>query len=415
MENIKIKKIVGREVLDSRGNPTVEAEVILSDDSYGRAIVASGASTGKYEALELRDQDRSRYGGQGVLKAVHNIQSIIYPKLKDMEICNIFDVDKELIQLDESENKSNIGANAILAVSMAFYKALANHYRMPLYRLFGGIHNLELPMPMLNILNGGAHAGNNIDIQEFMIVPTNFHCFKEALKASSEVYHALKSLLKEKNYSTAVGDEGGFAPSLSSNEEALDMIMEAIKRAHYEPGIDFMISLDAASSEWKSKEIGNYFLPKSKKEYTTDSLIEYWEELCEHYPIYSIEDGLDEDDLNGWVKMTKRLSNKILLVGDDLFVTNPKKLTEGIEKQIANAILIKPNQIGSIYETIQTINIAKKANYKVILSHRSGESEDTTIASLAVGLKANLIKSGAPCRSERVAKYNELLRIEETI
>ncbi len=415
MDEVKIKKIIGREVLDSRGNPTVEAEVILQDNSCGRAIVASGASTGKYEALELRDHDMQRYHGQGVEKAIHNIESLIYPALKELEIHHIFDVDKKMIQLDGTSNSSKLGANAILAVSMAFYKAVSQHYHLPLYRLFGGLQCLKTPMPMLNILNGGAHANNNLDIQEFMIVPYGFGSFKEAIRASSEVYHSLKSILKEKNYITSVGDEGGFAPMLSSHEEALDLIVSAINKAHYHPGQDFYIALDAASSEWKGKEIGTYYLPKSKKEYTSDTLIEYWESLCKDYPICSIEDGLDEDDQQGWIKMTQKLKNKILLVGDDLFVTNPKRLKEGIEKNIANAILIKPNQIGTIYETILTIQMAKKANYKVILSHRSGESEDTTIASLAVGMQAELIKSGASCRSERVAKYNELIRIEESL
>lgn len=415
MIEIYINSITAREVLDSRGQPTVEAEVCVNNQFKGRAIVASGASTGKYEALELRDKNSKRYFKKGVLTAVENVKNIIGKNLKGKIFKNIYDFDKELLKLDYSENKSQLGANSMLAVSMAYYKAIANCLQIPLNLLIGGIFNDECPMPMLNIINGGAHANNNLDIQEFMIVPVSFENFKEALRASSEVYHALKDILKENNYVTSVGDEGGFAPNLKSHEEALDLIIKAIQKANYQPSIDFKIALDAASSEWKKENTSNYFLPKSKKEYTSLQLIQYWEDLCNHYPICSIEDGLAEEDYEGWKIMTQRLKDKIMLVGDDLFVTNISRLKEGINQQYANAILIKPNQIGTIYETLQCIKLAKKANYKVILSHRSGESEDTTISFISVGVGASFIKSGAPCRSERVAKYNELLRIEETI
>lgn len=415
IKTIVIEKIIAREVFDSRGTPTIEAEVYLSNNVFGSAIVPSGASTGKYEALELRDFDRNRLFGKGVLKAVNNINTILNDNLKGMRITNIFQVDKKLLEIDSSENKSNLGANALLAVSMAFYNAIAKVHEIDLFGLFGGANILKTPIPMLNILNGGVHASNNLDIQEFMIIPVNFLSFKEAFVASVEVYHSLKGILKEKGYSTTVGDEGGFAPSLSSHEEALDLIIQAIRSANYIDGENFMIGIDAASSEWKTQEKGKYYLPKSKKSFTSHDLVSYWEDLCRKYPIYSIEDGLDEDDIDGWMDLTERLKDKILLIGDDLFVTNSKRLKEGIKKNIANAILIKPNQIGTVYETITTINIAKKANYKVILSHRSGETEDTTIASLAVGVQADFIKIGAPCRSERVAKYNELLRIEEKL
>lgn len=410
MKEIQIKKIFAREIFDSRGNPTVEAEVLLNDGSQGRAIVPSGASTGKYEALELRDEDKNRLHGKGVLKAVKNVNTLLAKELLQQPISNIFFVDKILMK-----KTKDLGANATLSVSMAFYKALAQHYQVSLETLFGGIAPLQIPRPMLNIINGGVHANNNLDIQEFMIVPIAFLTFKEAMVAASEVYHTLRLLLKEKGYSVAVGDEGGFAPNLKSHEEALDLLIEAIQKANYQPGKDFMIALDAASSEWKTEQKGKYYLPKTKKELTNQQLVSYWEQLCNQYPILSIEDGMDEDDKEGWKMLTWKLKEKIFLVGDDLFVTNPHRLKEGITNQIGNAILIKPNQIGTIYETIQTIQMAKQANYKVILSHRSGESEDTTIASLAFGLQADYLKSGAPCRSERVAKYNELIRIEEKL
>lgn len=411
----KIKKVYAREVIDSRSNPTVEAEITLKNDIVARAIVPSGASTGKYEALELRDNDSNRFLGKGVLKAINNVNSSINDVLINKDINDLINIDETLIKLDGTENKSNLGANATLAVSMACYQAKAKASNTPLFKVLGNQKCYNPPTPMLNVINGGAHGNNNIDIQEFMIVPVNFTSFKEKIRASIEVYQALKTLLKDNGLSTSVGDEGGFAPMLSSHEEVLDYLIKAINKAGYKENKDFMIALDAAASEWASDEKGIYVLPKCNAKYTSNQLIDYWEKLCEKYPILSIEDGLGEDDLEGWVELTKRLGNKIMLVGDDLFVTNQSKLKDGINKKIANSILIKPNQIGTILETLNTIDMAKNANYNVIISHRSGESEDTFISHLSVGVNAPFIKTGAPCRSERVAKYNELLRIEEQI
>lgn len=411
----KIKKVYAREVIDSRANPTVEAELILNNNIIDRAIVPSGASTGKYEALELRDNDKSRYLGKGVLKAVNNVNTIINENLKGLDINDLLNIDERLIKLDGTDNKAKLGANATLAVSMAAYKVKAKANNMPLFKVIEKQEKYNIPTPMLNVINGGVHSSNNIDVQEFMIVPVNFSSFKEKIRASIEVYHALKELLKEDNLSTSVGDEGGFAPMLASNEEVLDYLIRAINKAGYKENIDFKIALDAAASEWKTDKIGEYFLPKSKRSFTTEQLISYWKNLCDKYPILSIENGLDEEDYEGWKKLTKTLGSKIMLVGDDLFVTNPNKLQDGINNNIANSVLIKPNQIGTIYETLKTINIAKQSNYNIIISHRSGESEDTFISHLAVAVNAKYIKTGAPCRSERVAKYNELLRIEEQI
>lgn len=411
----KIKKVFARELIDSRANPTVEAEIVINKNVIGRAIVPSGASTGKYEALELRDGDKKRFLGKGVLKAINNINTIINAGIKGMKIDDLIQIDSKLIMLDGTQNKSYLGANATLAVSMACYEASAKASKVPLFKMIEKQEKYNTPTPMLNVINGGAHSNNNIDIQEFMIVPINFASFKEKLRASIEVYHSLKDLLKKDGLSTSVGDEGGFAPMLNSHEEVLDYLIKSINKAGYKEGKDFMIALDAAASEWATDEEGIYLLPKSNQRFTSEQLINYWEKLCNKYPILSIEDGLGEDDYKGWKKLTQRLGNKIMLVGDDLFVTNPAKLQNGINKKIANSILIKPNQIGTILETLSTINLAKNANYNVIISHRSGESEDTFISHLAVGVNAPYIKTGAPCRSERVAKYNELLRIEEQI
>ena len=411
----KIKKVFARELIDSRANPTVEAEIVINKNVIGRAIVPSGASTGKYEALELRDGDKKRFLGKGVLKAINNINTIINEGIKGMKIDDLIQIDSKLIMLDGTQNKSYLGANATLAVSMACYEASAKASKVPLFKMIEKQEKYNTPTPMLNVINGGAHSNNNIDIQEFMIVPINFASFKEKLRASIEVYHSLKDLLKKDGLSTSVGDEGGFAPMLNSHEEVLDYLIKSINKAGYKEGKDFMIALDAAASEWATDEEGIYLLPKSNQRFTSEQLINYWEKLCNKYPILSIEDGLGEDDYQGWKKLTQRLGNKIMLVGDDLFVTNPAKLQNGINKKIANSILIKPNQIGTILETLSTINLAKNANYNVIISHRSGESEDTFISHLAVGVNAPYIKTGAPCRSERVAKYNELLRIEEQI
>lgn len=411
----KIKKVFARELIDSRANPTVEAEIVINKNVIGRAIVPSGASTGKYEALELRDGDKKRFLGKGVLRAINNINTIINEGIKGMKIDDLVQIDSKLIMLDGTQNKSYLGANATLAVSMACYEASAKASKVPLFKMIEKQEKYNTPTPMLNVINGGAHSNNNIDIQEFMIVPINFASFKEKLRASIEVYHSLKDLLKKEGLSTSVGDEGGFAPMLNSHEEVLDYLIKSINKAGYKEGKDFMIALDAAASEWATDEEGIYLLPKSNQRFTSEQLINYWEKLCNKYPILSIEDGLGEDDYKGWKKLTQRLGNKIMLVGDDLFVTNPAKLQNGINKKIANSILIKPNQIGTILETLSTINLAKNANYNVIISHRSGESEDTFISHLAVGVNAPYIKTGAPCRSERVAKYNELLRIEEQI
>ncbi len=409
MEIIDIK---AREVLDSRGNPTVEAEVILSNGIRERAIVPSGASTGKYEALELRDKDK-RYLGKGVMKAVENIRNIIAPALIGIDVKEQMLIDKIMCEIDGTENKSNLGANAILAVSMACARAAAKSLNIPLYRYLGGVLSYTTPVPFMNILNGGAHADNNLDIQEFMILPVGANSFREALKIGVEVYHTLKKVLKEKNLSTAVGDEGGFAPNLNSNKEALDLICEAIEKAGYVVGIDVLLALDCASSEFYIEGKDKYHF--EGKEISKEELIKYYENLVKEYPIVSIEDPMAEEDYEGWKLITKTLGDKIQLVGDDLFVTNPNKLLKGIKECFANSILIKLNQVGTVTETLQTIELAHKNKYKTIISHRSGETEDPFIAHLAVAVNSGQIKTGAPCRSERNAKYNELLRIEEEI
>ncbi|MBP5221784.1 MAG: phosphopyruvate hydratase [Lachnospiraceae bacterium] len=416
MNYLKIESVTGREILDSRGNPTVEAEVILADGSVGRGTAPSGASTGEFEALELRDGDKSRYLGKGVTKAVENINTVIRNAIVGMDASDIYAVDQAMIKADGTKDKSRLGANAILAVSIAAARAAAISLDIPLYRFLGGISGNRLPVPMMNILNGGAHAANTVDTQEFMIMPVGASSFRECLRQCAEVFHALASILKERGLATSVGDEGGFAPDLPGDDETIETILDAIRKAGYEPGKDFMIALDAASSEWKSKKgKGFYRLPKAGTEYTADELIEHWAALCEKYPIISIEDGLDEEDWEGWQKMTARLGGKVQLVGDDLFVTNTERLAKGIEQKAGNAILIKLNQIGSVSETLEAIKMAHKAGYTAIASHRSGETEDTTIADLAVALNTCQIKTGAPSRSERVAKYNQLLRIEEEL
>lgn len=415
MYELFIESVVGREILDSRGNPTVEAEVFLSCGVSGRGTAPSGASTGEFEALELRDGDKSRYGGKGVTKAVENINTVICDTLTGMDASDIYAVDKAMIQADGTQDKSKLGANAILAVSIACARAAANALEIPLYRFLGGVNANRLPVPMMNILNGGAHAANTVDVQEFMIMPAGASSFREGLRWCAEVFHALAALLKSKGLATSVGDEGGFAPDLASDEEAIQYILEAIRQAGYEPGKDFVLAMDAASSEWKSGVKGEYLLPKSGKRFTSQELIAHWKALCEKYPIYSIEDGLDEEDWDGWAKMTKELGGKVQLVGDDLFVTNTSRLAKGIELGCGNSILIKLNQIGSVSETLEAIKMAHKAGYTAIASHRSGETEDTTIADLAVALNTCQIKTGAPSRSERVAKYNQLLRIEEEL
>lgn len=417
MNYLEIEKVIGREIVDSRGNPTVEAEVYLADGTVGRGAAPSGASTGEFEALELRDGDKNRFGGKGVTKAVENINTVINDALKGMNASDIYAVDKAMIDADGTKDKSNLGANAILAVSIACARAASVSLDIPLYRFLGGIQGTKLPVPMMNILNGGAHATNTVDTQEFMIMPVGAESFREALRQCTEVFHALASILKAKGLATSVGDEGGFAPNLSSDEETIETILEAIKAAGYEPKKDFMIAMDAASSEWKDKEkgIGFYKQPKSGKEFTSDELIEHWAALVEKYPVISIEDALDEEDWEGWKKLTERLGDKVQLVGDDLFVTNTERLEKGIANGCGNSILIKLNQIGSVSETLEAIKMAHKAGYTAISSHRSGETEDTTIADLAVALNTCQIKTGAPSRSERVAKYNQLLRIEEEL
>jgi len=414
---LQIEKVIGREILDSRGNPTVEAEVYLVDGTVGRGTAPSGASTGEFEALELRDGDKSRYLGKGVTKAVNNINTTINEVLTGMDASDIYAVDAAMIKADGTKDKSNLGANAILAVSIACARAASISLDLPLYRFLGGISGNRLPVPMMNILNGGAHADSAVDTQEFMVMPVGAPTFKEGLRWCAEVFHTLKKLIKAMGDVTAVGDEGGYAPnSLKSDEEAIEKILEAIKEAGFEPGKDFMIAMDAAASEWKSeKGKGFYKLPKAGTEYTSDELIEHWASLCEKYPIISIEDGLDEEDWEGWQKLTAKLGGKVQLVGDDLFVTNTERLSKGIELGAGNAILIKLNQIGSVSETLEAIKMAHKAGYTAISSHRSGETADTTIADLAVALNTCQIKTGAPSRSERVAKYNQLLRIEEEL
>ena len=416
MDYLQIEKVIGREILDSRGNPTVEAEVTLVDGTVGRGTAPSGASTGEFEALELRDGDKARYLGKGVTKAVENINTVIAKAITGMDASDIYAIDAAMIKADGTKDKSKLGANAILAVSIATARAASISLDIPLYRFLGGISGNRLPVPMMNILNGGAHAANTVDVQEFMIMPVGAPSFKECLRWCAEVFHALAAILKSRGLATSVGDEGGFAPALKSDEEAIETILEAVKKAGYEPGRDFRIAMDAASSEWKSqKGKGYYKLPKAGTEYTSEELIEHWAKLCEKYPIISIEDGLDEEDWEGWQKLTKRLGDKVQLVGDDLFVTNTERLSKGIELGAGNAILIKLNQIGSVSETLEAIKMAHKAGYTAISSHRSGETADTTIADLAVALNTCQIKTGAPSRSERVAKYNQLLRIEEQL
>ena len=416
MSYLQIEKVVGREILDSRGNPTVEAEVTLVDGTVARGTAPSGASTGEFEALELRDGDKARYLGKGVTKAVENINTVINETITGMDASDLYAVDKAMIAADGTKDKSNLGANAILAVSIATARAAATALDIPLYRFLGGVSGTRLPVPMMNILNGGAHATNTVDTQEFMIMPVGAPSFKEALRWCAEVFHNLAKILKSKGLATSVGDEGGFAPNLSSDDETIETILEAVKAAGYEPGRDFMIAMDAASSEWKSeKGKGFYHQPKSGRDFTSDELIQHWADLVEKYPIISIEDALDEEDWEGSQKLTAKLGGKVQLVGDDLFVTNTERLKKGIELGCGNSILIKLNQIGSVSETLEAIQMAHNAGYTAISSHRSGETADTTIADLAVALNTCQIKTGAPSRSERVAKYNQLLRIEEEL
>ncbi len=419
MNYLEIEKVIGREIIDSRGNPTVEAEVILADGTVGRGAAPSGASTGEFEALELRDGDKNRFGGKGVQKAVENINTTINDMLVGMDASDTYAVDQAMIKADGTKDKSNLGANAILAVSIAAARAAAISLDVPLYRFLGGVSGNRLPVPMMNIINGGCHAlSSGLDVQEFMIMPVGAPSFKECLRWCAEVFHALQAILKERGLATSVGDEGGFAPALASDEEAIETILEAVKKAGYEPGKDFKIAMDAASSEWKTGKVGEYKLPKAGTVYTSEELIAHWKRLVEKYPIISIEDGLDEEDWEdweGWKKLTAELGDKVQLVGDDLFVTNTERLAKGIELGCGNSILIKLNQIGSVSETLEAIKMAHKAGYTAISSHRSGETADTTIADLAVALNTCQIKTGAPSRSERVAKYNQLLRIEEEL
>ncbi len=415
MYQSKIEKVIAREIIDSRGNPTVEADVYLDSGVMGTGAAPSGASTGEFEALELRDGDKSRFGGKGVSKAVENVNTVINDTLIGMNAYDIYAIDKAMIEADGTEDKSNLGANAILAVSIACCKAAANDLDIPLYRYLGGQNACVLPVPMMNILNGGAHATNTVDTQEFMIMPAGAPSFREGLRRCTEVFHALQSLLKADGLATSVGDEGGFAPNLKDDDETIGYIIKAIEKAGYKAGEDFVLAMDAASSEWKGGEKGKYRQPKSGKEFTSKELVEHWAGLLEKYPIISLEDGLDEEDWEGWQHMTEKLGGRLQLVGDDLFVTNTKRLKKGIELKSANSILIKLNQIGTVSETLDAIKMAHKAGFTAIVSHRSGETEDTTIADLAVAMNAGQIKTGAPSRSERVAKYNRLLRIEEEL
>ena len=415
MDFLEIEKVKGREIIDSRGNPTVEAEVHLADGTIARGAAPSGASTGEFEALELRDGDKSRFGGKGVSRAVANINTVINDTVKGMDASDIYAVDRAMIEADGTKDKSSLGANAVLAVSIACARAASYALDLPLYKFLGGAAGNRLPVPMMNILNGGAHAANTVDVQEFMIMPVGAPGFREGLRWCTEVFHALAALLKENGLATSVGDEGGFAPDLASDEEAIEYILEAVQKAGYEPGRDFVLAMDAASSEWKSGTKGEYVLPKCGKRFTSAELVEHWRNLCDKYPIYSIEDGLDEEDWEGWQMMTRELGDRVQLVGDDLFVTNTERLKKGIDLGCGNSILIKLNQIGSVSETLEAIKMAHKAGYTAISSHRSGETEDTTIADLAVAMNTCQIKTGAPSRSERVAKYNQLLRIEEEL
>ncbi len=411
-----ITDVYAREVLDSRGNPTIEVEVYTDSGAFGRALVPSGASTGEHEAVELRDGVKSRYLGKGVETAVKNVNEVIAPEVLGLDVTQQVLVDKIMIDLDGTKNKGKLGANAILGVSMAVARAAADFVGLPLYLYLGGFNAKELPTPMMNIINGGSHADNNVDFQEFMVMPVGAPTFKEALRCGAEVFHALKAVLKGKGYNTAVGDEGGFAPNLGSNEEALEVIMEAIKKAGYEPGKDVMLAMDVASSEFYNKEKGVYVLDgEGGKELTAAELADFYVELVDKYPIISIEDGLDENDWDGWKVLTDKLGKKIQLVGDDLFVTNTEKLSRGIEEGIANSILIKVNQIGSLTETFEAIEMAKKAGYTAVVSHRSGETEDSTIADIAVATNAGQIKTGSLSRTDRIAKYNQLLRIEDEL
>ena len=405
----------GREIIDSRGNPTVEAEVVLECGAHGIGAAPSGASTGEFEALELRDGNVARFGGKGVRKAVENVNTAINGTLCGKNAADIYAADSAMIAADGTEDKSILGANAILAASIAVARAAANAYDIPLYRFLGGANANRLPVPMMNILNGGAHAANTVDVQEFMIMPAGAESFRGGLRRCTEVFHSLASILGANGLATSVGDEGGFAPDLSSDSQAIEYILEAIQKAGYEPGRDFVLAIDAASSEWKGGEPGKYVLPKSGERFTSSELVSHWERLCKKYPIVSVEDGLDEEDWQGWRHMTKSLGERTQLVGDDLFVTNSKRLKKGIELGCGNSILIKLNQIGTVSETLEAIKIAQKAGYTAVISHRSGETEDTTIADLAVATNAGKIKTGAPSRSERVAKYNRLLRIEERL
>lgn len=414
MQKPQITKSTAREIIDSRGNPTVEATVFLADGTVGVASVPSGASTGKFEAHELRDKDSNRYGGKGVIGAVYNVCRRISPAIAGISASEQHELDRVMLELDGTENKSSLGANAILAVSLAAARAAANWYALPIYRYLGGADTYRLPVPMMNIMNGGAHAANNLDIQEFMIVPCGAGSFSEALRWGCEIYHALGTLLKKRGLMTGIGDEGGFAPDLESDEEALDLIVRAISAAGYDTE-RVKIALDVASSEWYNEEKGVYYAKKRGTTLTTDEMIAYIEKLCSVYPIISVEDGLDQNDFDGWKKLTQRIGRDVMLVGDDLFVTNPKRLKAGIEKGAGNAILIKPNQIGTLSETLDVIRMAKDAGYKFVISHRSGETEDTTLSDIAVAVSAPYLKCGAPCRGERVAKYNRLLRIESSL
>jgi len=416
MDYTEIEKVVGREILDSRGNPTVEAEVTLSDGTVARGASPSGASTGEFEALELRDGDKNRYVGKGVTKSVENVNTAIAKAVVGLDAADTYAVDGAMLAADGTKDKSKLGANAILAVSIAAARAASVSLDLPLYRFLGGTQGNTLPVPMMNILNGGVHATNSVDTQEFMIMPAGAPSFKEGLRWCAEVYHALQKLLKAEGNTTAVGDEGGFAPNLKDDADTIEHILKAIETAGYVPGKDFVLAMDAASSEWKSeKGKGFYHQPKSGKDFTSDELIAHWKGLVNQYPIYSIEDGLDEEDWDGWKALTAELGGKVQLVGDDLFVTNTERLKKGIDLGCGNSILIKLNQIGSVSETMNAIKMAHKAGYTAIVSHRSGETEDTTIADLAVALNSCQIKTGAPSRSERVAKYNQLLRIEEEL
>ena len=417
MNSFEISKVYGREIIDSRGNPTVEAEVVLANGVIGRGAAPSGASTGEFEALELRDGDKARFGGKGVAKAVNNVNTVIDAAVRGIDARDTYAVDAAMLKADGTKDKSNLGANAILAVSIAAAKAASEALGVTLHQFLGGVQGNNLPVPMMNILNGGAHADSSVDTQEFMVMPAGAPSFKEGLRWCAEVFQTLKKLIKDMKDVTAVGDEGGFAPnSLGGDEDAIELILKAIKTAGYEPGRDFVLAMDAAASEWKSeKGKGFYHQPKSGRDFTSDELIEHWASLVEKYPIISIEDGLDEEDWEGWQRMTAKLGGKVQLVGDDLFVTNTERLAKGIKLGCGNSILIKLNQIGSVSETLEAIKMAHKAGYTAVTSHRSGETEDTTIADLAVALNTRQIKTGAPSRSERVAKYNQLLRIEESL